>query len=44
MQVPYIFKTSCMVNFGKYSKKKFRFGEVKMTKSNKTEETDKLIA
>ena len=34
-----------MVNFGKYSsKKKFGFGEVKMTKSNKIEKTDKLIA
>ena len=40
-----IFKTEGIVNFRKYgSRKKFRFGEVKLAKSNKISKTEKLVA
>ena len=40
-----IFKAKCIVNFRKYrSIKKFRFGGVKIAKSNKIEKTEELIA
>ena len=41
-----MFKIKCIVNFKKYRsrKKKFRFGGVKMAKSNKIEKTEELIA
>ena len=43
--MPQIFKTECIVNFRKYSsRKKFRFGEVKLAKSNKILKTEKLVA
>ena len=39
------FKTKCIVNFRKHrSKKKFRFGGLKTTKSNKIEKNEELIA
>ena len=44
MNIPQIFKTKSMINFRKYkSKKKFRFGRLKMAKSNKIEKTEQLI-
>ena len=43
--MPQIFKTKYVVNFRKYRcRKKFRFGLVKMAKSNKIGETVELIA
>ena len=40
-----IFKTKCIANFRKCrSRKKSRFGGVKMAKSNKIEKTEELIA
>ena len=43
--MPHIFKTICILNFRKYrSRKKFRFGGVKIDKINKIEKTEKLIA
>ena len=43
--MPQMFKTKCIVNFPKYrSRKKVRFGGVKIAKSIKIEENEELIA
>ena len=45
INMPQNFKTKCIVNFRKYrSRKKKRFGGVKLRKSNKIEKTEELIA
>ena len=45
MNMPQMFKTKCIVNFPKYrSRKKVRFGGVKIAKSIKIEENEELIA
>ena len=45
MNMPQIFKTKCILNFRKYrSRKKFRFGGVKIDKINKIVKTEELIA
>ena len=45
MNMPQIFKIKCILNFRKYrSRKKFRFGGVKLDKINKIEKTEELIA
>ena len=43
--MPQMFKAKYIVNFRKYrSRKKVRFGGVKMAKSNKIEKTEELVA
>ena len=45
MNMPQIFKTKFTVNLTKYrSRKKFRFGGIKMAKPNKIEKNEELVA